>query len=219
MSHSSQTPKIVVLLHGILLNAWHLRYLRKFLKKHNYRVITINYPSTKMPLQDLAAYIVKELKHRDVYDLPLHIVGYSMGGLLARIIMTHHRPPHVRHVVQIGTPNHGSELVDRFGEYWLFKKTYGPAGEQLSTDQSSIRYLLGKVNFSLGSIAGDVDWDPVTSFFFDGPHDGKVSVESTRVEGMKDHLVVHLPHLFLPWSKEVCHAIDHFLQKGRFSAS
>jgi triacylglycerol lipase len=49
-----------------------------------------------------------------------------------------------------------------------------------------------------------------------GPDDGKVAVEHTKVQGMKDFLLVHKTHTFMMRDKGVLIQIDHFLRTGTF---
>jgi hypothetical protein len=51
----------------------------------------------------------------------------------------------------------------------------------------------------------------------DGPDDGVVSVESARLEGMTDFLVVPRTHTFIMQDEGVADEVVHFLRNGRFS--
>ena len=49
-----------------------------------------------------------------------------------------------------------------------------------------------------------------------GPDDGKVSLESTKVEGMKEHVVVHRTHPFIMKARESIELTIRFLRSGWF---
>jgi hypothetical protein len=93
---------------------------------------------------------------------------------------------------------------------------FGPAGQQLGTDEKSIPTQLGSVDFELGIIAGDRSINPLNSLRIPGPDDGKVAVERTKVQGMKDFLLVHKTHTFMMKDNTVLMQIDHFLRTGKF---
>ena len=116
----------------------------------------------------------------------------------------------------LGPPNQGSEVVDELRDRPGYTLLNGPAGSQLGTDQDSIPMKLGAANFELGVIAGTESVNPILSRYLPNPDDGKVSVERTKVEGMKDFITVRHSHPFIMQSSDVIQQAISFIQKGEF---
>jgi len=119
-------------------------------------------------------------------------------------------------VVMLGPPNKGSEVVDRLKNVPGFKLINGPAGMQLGTQHDSVTNSLGGVDYPVGVIAGSSTVNPILSLMLPKPNDGKVSVESTKLEGMSDHIVVPVSHPFLMKNKDVIRQVKAFLNTGEF---
>jgi len=208
----------VVMLHGIMHTSLLMRPLEKYLTKNGYDVLNLNYPSTKYTVQELIERTAKNIdklitdKNRTV-----HFIGYSMGGLLIRGILAQYRPAHLGRVVLLAIPNHGSEVADFLKNNFLYRKFFGPAGQQLGTKTiKALEPILGKVDYELGIIAGNFSLDPFCSYLIPGSNDGKVSVESTKLNGMKQHIVLSVSHILFPRSKEVQRQTLSFLESGEF---
>lgn len=189
--------------------------LARFLRKQGFEVLNLGYPSTRHDLAALCDIIhprIDTFSH--TIDGKLHIIGYSMGGLLARAYIHKHRPAQLGRVVMAGTPNGGSEVADFLKSWRLYRRLYGPAGQQLITDQSAFSALLGAVDYELGIIAGDRTVDPVSSYIIGKPGDGKVSIESTKLAGMKAHIVIPTNHTFMPSNRQMWEGALKFIREG-----
>jgi pimeloyl-ACP methyl ester carboxylesterase len=195
-----------------------MRSLSNFLKAQGYRVLNVDYPSTRIPLELLIEHINKQIVafNQDL-QRKIHFVGYSLGGLLARGLMQQHCPPNLGRMVQLAPPNQGSEVADFWRNNFLFKWIFGPAGQDLGAEEKNFARILGPVDYELGVIAGNRTWDPISSAMIQGPNDGKVSVESTKVPGLTDHIVISTSHTFIIYSREAWNQTIHFLEHGKFN--
>lgn len=212
----SMAAERVLLLHGIARSPRHMQPLETALAQSGFDVMNVKYPSTEHSIEDLVDWFQQHVSDRiQATNTPVHVVGYSMGGLLARAWIHRYRPDRLGRVVQLAPPNQGSEVADFFKQNWLFRTFYGPAGQQLGT-QVDLHKLLGPVDYELGVLAGNRSIDPFSSWLIPGADDGKVSVNSTRVFGMCDHRVLPVSHTFFPSNAEVQRQTLHFLLNGAF---
>lgn len=216
---ASHAKDYVVVLHGIARSAGSMQKISDHLQSHGFEALNLPYPSTDHSLEDLVEKIRAQVnRFNKDKSRKIHFVTYSMGGLLARGLLNSNRPENLGRVVMLAPPNAGSEASDFWKDNWLYQKIYGPAGQQLTTDQTQVKNLLGnRADYELGIIAGDRSIDPVNSLIIPGPDDGKVSVVNTRLEGMKAHVVIHATHTFIMNNKEAHRLTIRFLKHGDFN--
>lgn len=210
-----------ILLHGIGRTHRWMRTLEKALQRQGFATLNLGYASRKKPLDLLAADIDVPIRQfAGGIDGPLHFVGHSMGGLLARVYIAKHRPKRLGRVVMLGTPNGGSEIADLLHHLALYRFYYGPAGQQLTTRLDRTLTSLPAPDYAVGVIAGNRSIAPIASLFrVPTPNDTMVSVESSRLEGMADHVVVEASHAGLPHHAKAIEETIAFLCEGRFKAS
>jgi len=191
--------------------------LCRHLAADGHSVVNIDYPSTSHPIERLAEIVAERIdEHAATVDGRLHLVGYSMGGLVIRAFLKDRVPVNLGKVVMIGTPNHGSEVADFLRSFPPFRYLYGPAGQQLVTDQKEFASIFANEGLDLGIIAGDSAFNPFLRHIIGKPSDGRVSVESTRLACAADHLVVHSNHTMLPHNPVVWRQTANFLRNGAF---
>ena len=218
-SSSLFAKECVILLHGLARSAGSMQTLEESLRASDYHVANVDYPSREYPISELAEIAVNDgiaqcQKHNAG---KLNFVTHSLGGILVRMYLKSNKRGDIGRVVMLGPPNQGSEVVDNLKKTPGFELINGPAGMQLGTSDKDIPRSLGPVNFELGVIAGTQSINLILSSFLPNPDDGKVSVESTKVEGMKDFIALPASHPFLMTNEEVIKQTLHFLKHGSFN--
>ena len=218
LAAAAPEPDCVVLLHGIGMRSYVLKRIEAALRADGYRTVNISYPSRELPFAQLVGeYIPAKLKRADVARAPhLHFVTHSMGSLLVRKLIQDARPANLGRVVMIGPPNHGSTAADQANESALLRKFLGGNLVRLGTGDDAIVRTLGPADFEVGIIAGKVPANPVFGRVLVGQNDGAVTVESARLEGMRDFLVVPYSHTLMLWRTAVVDQVRAFLRGGKF---
>ncbi len=209
----------VILLHGMGRTHRSMATMATHLVGNGYRVVNLDYPSTKSSIETLSQGIVAETIQRcktEHPSAPIHIVTHSLGGILVRHYLQTHRLPPESRVVMLSPPNQGSEIADLLKDNFLYRWIMGPAGQQLGTGKDGVFHRLGPVDVPVGIITGDSTLEPWFSSRVPGPDDGKVSVAAARLAEMTDFLVVHKSHGFIMNDPEVIAQTTHFLKHGVF---
>jgi hypothetical protein len=186
------------------------------LETANYRVVNDGYPSTTDNVETLANTSIPDALKKCEQDDNIYFVTHSMGGILLRAYLANHQIEKLQGVVMLAPPNQGSEVVDKLGNWPGFSTINGPAGQQLGTDENSLPQKLGEVNFVVGVIAGSDSFNPILSGLIPGDDDGKVSIENTKIKGMRDHIVLPVTHTFMMRNQDVISQTLYFLKHATF---
>jgi alpha/beta hydrolase family protein len=220
MSITDSTTPGVVLLHGIARTTRSLRRLEQSLQQAGFATLNVGYASRRRPLEALAEDIHPEVAaFADASAGPLHFVTHSMGGLLARVYIARHRPARLGRVVMLGTPNSGSEVADLLKSFPLYRAFYGPAGQQLTTGGDVALSSLPPIDNPVGVVAGSRTLDPIASYLIlPRPNDGRVSVASSKLDRMTDHVTIKAPHSGLLRHPVAAAQTIAFLRAGQFSS-
>ncbi|MGV2987864.1 alpha/beta fold hydrolase [Vibrio sp. E150_011] len=227
-NHQSQQ---VVIVHGLGRSAWSMQSMSKLVSEQGYQVCVVDYPTIRQPitttLQESSTAIsdcITQFEHADFVHTnqsKTHFVGHSLGGLMIRSYLANHpdfvASKEMGEVVFLGTPNHGSDVADFFENNGILSLLGGTA-TSLTTDSDSFPNTLPTPNYDFGVIAGTRSY-PVFSGMFNNTNDGLVSVESTKLEGMKDFAEVNIKHDKLRRDPYVTRLILSFIATGTFDAS
>lgn len=203
-----------ILLHGLARTDASMLVMEEALTRAGHAVVNAGYPSTRDGIEKLARATLPDALAACGDAATVNFVTHSLGGILLRVWARDHALPPGR-TVMLGPPNRGSELVDELGGIPPFDWLNGPAGSELGTD--GLPATLGPVWPGVGVIAGDQSLSALYSLLLPGPDDGKVTVRSTRVAGMDDHLVVPATHTFMMNAPVVIAETLAFLRDGRFA--
>jgi pimeloyl-ACP methyl ester carboxylesterase len=216
LSAVSASSECVILIHGLARTSSSMEPVATVLMDNGYSVVNVDYPSREKTIEELAPLVVNKGLSDCPAEKPVHFVTHSLGGILVRYYLHDNEIPRLGRVVMLAPPNNGSEVVDNLRDIPGFVQFNGPAGMQLGTDENSVPMSLGPVDFDLGVIAGSETFNPLLSLYLPNPDDGKVSVESTKIEGMNDFIVVPHSHPFIMSAPVVLEQILLFLRSGRF---
>lgn len=209
----------VILLHGLARTDKSMARLQRALEKEGYCVVNSDYDSRGGDIETLAVKAIEPALAACRPAQPVHFVTHSLGGILVRQYLANHQIDNLGRVVMLGPPNKGSEVVDTLADFPGFHFINGDAVLELGTGEASVPNQLGKADFDLGIIAGTRSVNLILSTMIQGVNDGKVSVESTRLEGMKDHIEMGATHPFMMNNNAVIEQVLHYLETGRFKRS
>lgn len=207
---------LVVVLHGACKNKNHMNYIAKALIDAEYSVYNVEFNSRHYKTIDVANMLIPKVIRAAKYYKTIHFVGHSMGGLIIRLMLSRYIPENLGRVVQIATPNWGSELSSYFKNVWLYKKIYGRCAEDFIPDGDLLKNLDCNINYELGSIAGNIS-NPIFNLLFKfKPNDCRVLIESTRIPGMKDHIKIKATHNNIVKLHKTAYQVKFFLLNGVF---
>ncbi|MDL2269228.1 alpha/beta fold hydrolase [Desulfosarcina sp. OttesenSCG-928-A07] len=213
----AQPPGIVLLLHAAVVNKTTLTPLARRLTAMGFVVHNPNYPNRQKDVQGCADHVLPFFSHlAETTKDPIHIVGHSMGGLVARRMLALYQPENFGRLVTLGTPHKGSPLADVLQHQTFYQKLFGPVGQDLTTDHDLTWAGPWPPPYDIGLIAGSLPIGPGT-FFLPWQGDGTVLHISSQPPGGTDYARVPTTHTTIPMLEKTARLIARFLITGRFS--
>ncbi len=210
----SAPQDIVILVHGLWMTGVESGLLRSRLRddygfdtrQYSYQTVKVGLDENVMQLHEFLDTVAGET---------VHVVGHSLGGLLA--LHTFTKFPDHRHgrIVCLGSPLRGSMAARAaaglpFGEEILgatIRDAVLSGGLPEYKGGREVGVIAGTLGMGLGAIIENLPT----------PNDGTVAVEETRIPGIKDHLDVSVSHTGLLVSPLVASQTAYFLRHGEFA--
>ncbi|MBN9229841.1 MAG: hypothetical protein BGO90_12625 [Legionella sp. 40-6] len=197
----------VVLIHGLMRTPLSMYSLKTYLQRQGLNVELYGYISARYTIHEHAQAFKKYIEHL-IYKNPhykIHIVGHSLGGIIAREALaglTAQEMKHIHSLIMLAPPNKGSRLALWSTRVPGLSATIKPLAE-LSSDDSSYVHKIPIPKVKIGIIAGKFD--------------AKVPPEYTRLQGQAEPVVVNSTHTFIMNNPVVKRLVYSFIKKGQFS--
>lgn len=201
-------------------NAQDMKPLKNHLDMLGYQSILVDLPLTFHPIErsvelldDLLADMLTNLGRQE----KIHLVGHSTGGLVIRSWLAGSGySDKVDKCVQLATPNKGSELADLAGKFFNILPALFKTLKSLQSQQVKKLPTPDQLPVAIGAIAGNKN-NLLLGRLLKGENDGRVTVESVRMAGLKDFLVLPLGHLEIHQQLITARYVDRFLRQGSFN--
>jgi pimeloyl-ACP methyl ester carboxylesterase len=143
----------------------------------------------------------------------VHLVGHSLGGIVALEATRRTRDLPRGHIVCLGPPLKGSSVARLLAHFpggrWILGSNRNVLVDGVERWDGSrpVGVVAGQMPFGLGVTIGALT----------APHDGTVAVEETKLGGLADHCTVDATHTGLLFSSDVADLTVGFLRDGRFT--
>ncbi|MFO1436161.1 MAG: alpha/beta fold hydrolase [Gammaproteobacteria bacterium] len=201
----------VVLVHGLFLQGEAMLPMAVQLRHAGFATRLFSYPTLKQSPRD-NAYALKRLV-AEIEAPTVHFVGHSLGGLVLRHYFALAENPPQGRVVTLGTPHRYSQAARVLARFEFSRQIlnksldHGLLGDVPPWDgRRELGSIAGTLAVGLGRVVGGLN----------GPNDGTVTVEETKIAGMSDHICLPLSHMALMFAPAAASQTNHFLRHGRF---
>ena len=201
----------VVLIHALGRTKWSMALLARRLRAAGWPVALAAYPSLRLPMADAAERVAAQIARHGQDWRKVHLVGHSLGGLLARRLALSRTDLRIGRVVQIGSPNAGTAVGNRLVRWALPRWVLGPVLAEVAAVPRRVERA-GNVGAIAGT--GRLGWLARALGLY-GPNDGLVTVRSAW-SGAAARAAVPVTHSFLPMSAEAARLTNAYLSTGRF---
>jgi len=208
---TTKTPHVLII-HGVLMNAFEMFYLAAQLRKQGFIVHTISYQSILKTPANNASILHKKILKLKVDEL--HIVAHSLGGIVTSHLLAKFTDIPKGNIVMLGTPITGSWFAKKLQHWPIINKILansmkrGLSGKDIPEWQSTRHWgmIAGQKNFGLATIIGGLPKQG----------DGTVMLEETFHKNINARITLPISHTGLLFSKEAAEYVACFLKNNSF---
>lgn len=219
--------KAVVVLHGLGRSRDAMSRLATTLQKDGgYHVFNVGYPTLMGSIGDHAKTLDSVIRSLDGIE-EINFVCHSLGNLVVRRWLYDTRDPNtglprengrLGRMVMLGPPNQRPALASKVGRLRLAATIGGKAFRELAEGWEAIAPTLVTPPIPFGIIAGGRGDDDGYNPLVPGDDDMIVSVDSTKLGGASDFVVLPVLHTFMMNDQTVQKYVLQFLKSGYFKA-
>ncbi|MCH2202650.1 MAG: alpha/beta fold hydrolase [Fuerstiella sp.] len=207
--------RAIILVHGLIRSSRSFDSLARTLELEDCTIVRFDYSSTRSSVPDAARCLSQVIESLDGIG-SIDLVVHSLGGVVLRYYLRDHCDDRIRRAVMLGVPNHGAKIADRFHNNVFYRMMYGPAGQQLTSEEDGLIAGLPVPDFEFGVIAGGRGRVRGFNPLLKGDNDSTITVRSARLKGAADFTLQPVIHSFLMSDRRCVQAIVTFLKYGRF---
>jgi triacylglycerol esterase/lipase EstA (alpha/beta hydrolase family) len=193
-----------------------LNAIKRALEEKGFRVHNFGYPSTSESIEDIADMLNEDIRKLQDENRRIHFVTHSMGAIVLRYYLAHYRPKNPGRIVMIAPPNRGSIIAAYLKKWPPYRWFFGRAGQDLARASGSLTMQLPSPGVEFGIIAGGVGGSLGLNPAIPGDNDGTVGVEETKLDKMKDFILIKGQHSTLLHQHSVIRNVIAFILYGEF---
>ena len=217
MSERNKSKEMVVLIHGLGRTRVSMMPVAFRLQQSGFETALVGYWSMTQTLGQSTASVARQVERKTAHwKGSVHLVGHSLGGVIALRLKREYPDLNIKRVVQLGSPNLGSPAAETLKDSSLANWFFGPVLAELAEDLT----LSEQRDPDVAAIAGVSSPAGLAKVLgVPGPNDGLVTANSAWGREASVRLAAQTMHTGLPLSRSVAEATVDFLKTGHAELS